>query len=119
MRVAAVQLTSTPDKERNLADRRRRSIAAAADAGAELIALPELFNGWGSARELRELAEPLDGPTITLGPRRWRATAAIWLLAGQHHRAGRRRGPAREHVVPDRARTARSSRPTARSTCST
>jgi predicted amidohydrolase len=80
VRVAAVQLTSTPDKERNLATA-GALIAAAADAGAELIALPELFNGWGSARELQELAEPLDGPTIT-----WARSLArdlgVWLLAG-------------------------------------
>ncbi|MGZ4691084.1 MAG: carbon-nitrogen hydrolase family protein [Acidimicrobiia bacterium] len=80
MRVAAIQLTSTPDKERNLAAS-GALIGAAADAGAELVALPELFNGWGSARELRELAEPLDGPTLT-----WARSLArdrgIWLLAG-------------------------------------
>ncbi len=49
MRVAAVQLTSTPDKARNLkvAD---ELVAGAAGAGAQLVALPELFNCWGSAR---------------------------------------------------------------------
>lgn len=80
MRVAAVQLTSTPDKERNLATA-GALIAAAADAGAELIALPELFNGWGSARELRELAEPLDGPTI-MWARGLARDRGIWLVAG-------------------------------------
>ena len=77
MRVAAVQLTSTPDKERNLATA-AQLIAEAADAGAELVALPELFNCWGSARELREGAEPLDGPTIT-----WARTLAT---TREHHR---------------------------------
>lgn len=80
MRVAAIQLTSTPDKARNLGAA-GVLIDAAADSGAELVALPELFNLWGSARELREGAEPLDGPTIT-----WARTRAqthrIWLLAG-------------------------------------
>lgn len=80
MRVAAVQMTSTPDKDRNLATA-NPLIAEAADAGAELVALPELFNLWGSARELREGAEPLDGSTIT-----WAQEVAsaqkITLLAG-------------------------------------
>jgi deaminated glutathione amidase len=80
VRVAAVQLTSTPDKARNLkvAD---ELVLGAADAGAELVALPELFNCWGSARELREAAEPLDGPTITWA-RELAARRGIWLLAG-------------------------------------
>jgi predicted amidohydrolase len=80
MRVAAVQLTSTPDRARNL-----RAAGAlvdgAVDAGAGLVALPELFNGWGSAEELRAGAEPLDGPTVE-----WARALAqrhgIWLLAG-------------------------------------
>lgn len=80
MRVAAVQLTSIPDKARNLTVA-GGLIDAAADAGAELVALPELFNCWGSARELHDAAEPLDGPTIT-----WARIRAqdhgIWLLAG-------------------------------------
>jgi predicted amidohydrolase len=80
VRVAAVQLTSTPDKARNLkvAD---ELVVGAADAGAELVALPELFNCWGSARELRDAAEPLDGPTITWA-RELAAQRGIWLLAG-------------------------------------
>jgi predicted amidohydrolase len=80
MRVAAIQLTSTPDKERNLAVA-AALVGAAADAGAELIALPELFNCWGSARELHDAAEPLDGPTITAA-RSWAGDRGIWLLAG-------------------------------------
>jgi predicted amidohydrolase len=80
MRVAAIQLTSTPDKERNLATA-GSLINRAAGAGAELIALPELFNCWGSARELREAAEPLDGPTITWA-RTLAAELGVWLLAG-------------------------------------
>jgi predicted amidohydrolase len=80
MRVAAVQLTSTPDKARNL-DAAGSLIAGAADAGAELVVLPELFNRWGSAKELREGAEPLDGPTITWA-RELTRERGIWLVAG-------------------------------------
>ena len=80
MRVAAVQMCSTPDKQGNL-DRAGQLVAGAADAGAQLVALPELFNLWGSARELRDAAEPLDGPSITWA--RETATAhGITLLAG-------------------------------------
>lgn len=80
MRVAAVQLTSTPDRARNLAIA-GELIDEAADAGAALIALPELFNGWGSAKQLREGAESLDGPTITWVRERARRHQ-VWLLAG-------------------------------------
>jgi len=80
MRVAAVQMTSIPDKERNLATA-GTLIAEAADAGAELVALPELFNLWGSARELREGAEPLDGPTIAWA-QEIATTRKVTLLAG-------------------------------------
>ena len=80
MRVAAVQMTSIPDKERNLATA-SALIAEAADAGADLVALPELFNLWGSARELREGAELLDGPTITWA-REIAVARRITLLAG-------------------------------------
>jgi deaminated glutathione amidase len=80
MRVAAVQMCSTPDVARNVA-RAESLIAEAVGAGATFVALPELFNRWGSAAELREGAEPLDGPTLT----RLREVArghAITLLAG-------------------------------------
>jgi predicted amidohydrolase len=80
MRVAAVQLTSTPDKARNL-EAAASLVAGAAGAGAELVVLPELFNQWGSARELRDGAETLDGPTITRA-RELARRHAIWLVAG-------------------------------------
>ena len=80
MRVAAVQMTSTPDKDRNLAAA-EKLIAEAAESGAEFVALPELFNLWGSGAQIREGAEPLDGPTLT-----WACELAssrrITLLAG-------------------------------------
>ena len=36
----------------------------AAHAGAELIVLPEKWRSMGSEQQLRESAEPLDGPTV-------------------------------------------------------
>jgi predicted amidohydrolase len=64
VRVAAVQLTSTADRERNLATADRLTRAAAA-AGAELVVLPEKWPVLGTPEETAAGAEPLDGPTLT------------------------------------------------------
>ena len=80
MRAAAVQLTSTPDRDRNLeaADRLTR---AAAQAGATLVVLPEKWAVLGTPEQTAAGAEPLDGPALT-----WAAGAArelgIDLIAG-------------------------------------
>ncbi len=80
MRVAAVQLTSTADRARNL-EIAAKHIAGAAGDGARLIVLPEMFNVLGAAEVLRASAEPLDGPSL-----RWASEQAkrhnIWLVAG-------------------------------------
>jgi predicted amidohydrolase len=80
MRVAAVQLTSTADKERNRAAA-GRLVRAAAAGGARLVVLPEMFNVLGEPEVLRAGAEPLDGPTA-----RWAGELArelgLWLVAG-------------------------------------
>jgi predicted amidohydrolase len=80
MRVAAVQLNSTGDKRRNL-DAAARLVAAAADEGAELVALPEKWNLLAAGDELAAGAEPLDGPTLTQA-RGWARELGIHLLAG-------------------------------------
>ena len=92
MRVAAVQLTSTADRERNLATADRLTRAAAA-AGAELVVLPEKWAVLGTPEETAAGAEPLDGPTLTWA----RATArelGIDLVAGSiaERVAGRGKG---------------------------
>ena len=79
MRVAAVQMCSTPDKDRNLATAAKLA-GEAADAGATLVALPELWNRWGRAAELREGAEPLDGPSLTWA-REFARTRRVTLLS--------------------------------------
>jgi deaminated glutathione amidase len=80
VRAAAVQLTSTADRERNLATADRLTRAAAA-AGAELVVLPEKWAVLGSPEETAAGAEPFDGPAL-----RWARAAArelgIDLLAG-------------------------------------
>jgi predicted amidohydrolase len=64
VRVAAVQLTSTADRERNLATADRLTRAAAA-AGAELVVLPEKWPVLGTPEETAAGAEPFDGPALT------------------------------------------------------
>jgi deaminated glutathione amidase len=80
MRVAAVQLNSTADLDRNLEQADRFTRAAASD-GAQLVVLPEKWSALGRGELLRAAAQPLDGPAI-----RWaRAVArelAIDVVAG-------------------------------------
>ena len=63
MRAAAVQLTSTADRQRNLATADRLTRAAAA-AGAELVVLPEKGAVLGTPEETVAGAEPFDGPAL-------------------------------------------------------
>ena len=63
MRVAAVQLTSTADRERNLATADRLT-RAAAGSGAELVLLPEKWNVLGTEEDVANGAEPFDGPAL-------------------------------------------------------
>ena len=80
MRVAAVQLNSNGEKERNLAAAERQ-VRAAAAAGAEFVALPEKWNLLAGGEELVAGAEPLDGPSLTAA-RGWAGDLGIHLLAG-------------------------------------
>ncbi|NDJ59537.1 MAG: carbon-nitrogen hydrolase family protein [Chloroflexi bacterium] len=73
LKVAAVQMDATPAPLTDRLGRAADLIAEAAGAGAQLVALPELFNtGYTYADSNYAAAEPTDGPTI-----RWmRAQAA-------------------------------------------
>ena len=102
MRVAAVQLTSTADRERNLATADRLTRAAAA-AGAELVLLPEKWAVLGTPEETAAGAEPFDGPALS-----WARDAArelgIDLVAGSiaERVPGREKGSNTSvHVGPD------------------
>ncbi len=55
-------MSSTPEKAENLGTA-ERLIRSAVAAGAELVALPELFSCHGLERAYRENAEPVPGPT--------------------------------------------------------
>jgi deaminated glutathione amidase len=102
VRAAAVQMSSTDDKQRNLAAAERLVRAAAAD-GSTLVVLPEKFNVIGTREHLADGAEPLDGPTIA-----WAAGLArelgIDLVAGSiaERREGREKlSNTSVHVGPD------------------
>lgn len=102
MRAAAVQMNSNQDKQRNVATAERLVRAAAGD-GCTLVVLPEKFNAIGTEAQLREAAEPLDGPTVA-----WACELArelgIDLVAGSiaEHRPDRDRlSNTCVHVGPD------------------
>ena len=80
MRVAAVQLNSTGEKERNLAAA-ERLVRDAAATGAEFVALPEKWNLLAGGDEIAAGAEPLDGPSLSAA-REWARDLGIHLLAG-------------------------------------
>ncbi len=82
MKIAAVQMVSTPDVERNL-DAARRLIAEAAGAGAQLVALPEYFCLMGrTERDKLAIAEaPGDGPIQAMLSNAARAHG-VWLIGG-------------------------------------
>ena len=64
LRAAAVQLTATPDKARNLQTADRLVRVAVAD-GAALVLLPEKWMVLGRGADVLAGAEPLDGPAVT------------------------------------------------------
>jgi len=80
LRAAAIQLNATADPAENLVVADRLTRAAAAE-GAQLIVLPEKWTAMGSEQQLREAAEPLDGPAV-----RWAREVAgelgVELIAG-------------------------------------
>ncbi|MCU0967475.1 MAG: carbon-nitrogen hydrolase family protein [Rubrivivax sp.] len=87
MKVAAVQMVSTPDVARNL-DAAARLIGEAAAAGAGLVALPEYFCLMGRDGDKVVHAEPADGGPI----QHMLADAArrhgVWILGGTIPAAG-------------------------------
>ncbi len=82
MRIAAVQMVSTPDVERNL-DAARRLVAQAAADGAALVALPEYFCllGRGERDKLGLAETPGDGP-IQRALSGMARENRVWLIGG-------------------------------------
>ncbi len=102
LRAAAVQLRSTPDRERNLrtAD---RLVREAAGRGASLVVLPEKWSVLGTPEQTAAGAEPLDGPALTWA-RAIAAEIGIDLVAGSiaERVDGAERGRYTSvHVAPD------------------
>ncbi len=102
MRVAAVQLNSTADFDRNLERADRFTRAAAAD-GAQLVVLPEKWSALGRGAALQAGAQALGGPAIA-----WARAVArelgIDLVAGsisERAGAGAKLRNTSVHVGPD------------------
>jgi deaminated glutathione amidase len=81
LRIACVQLTSRADKAANL-ERAESLVARAAAGGADLIVLPEKWNGIGDADRLRALAEPLDGGESVEALRAWAQRHGVSIVGG-------------------------------------
>jgi predicted amidohydrolase len=80
IRVACVQLTSGRDKAANL-ETAERLVARAAATGADVVVLPEKWNGIGDAETVRALAEPLAGESVS-AMAEWARTHGITLVGG-------------------------------------
>jgi predicted amidohydrolase len=83
MRVAVVQMTSTDDVDANLATA-AKFVAAAAEQGAELVALPENFAFLRRDDAPIPCAQPLDGSIVT-ALRGWARAHRVWLVGGTFH----------------------------------
>jgi predicted amidohydrolase len=103
MRVAAVQLNSTEDKDRNIATADRLTRAAAAD-GATLVLLPEKFNVLGTHEGYLRGAETLESGQAVDWARATARELGIDLVAGSivERREGREKlGNTSIHFGPD------------------
>ncbi len=101
LRVALVQLRPADgDKARNLAAA-GAAVAAAARAGAGLVVLPEYALTGFPAERMRELAEPLDGPSVAAF-RRMAADSGVCLVANLARLgAGAERGTTADDATHD------------------
>jgi len=81
IRVACVQLTSRADKAANL-ERAEALVERAAAAGADVVVLPEKWNGIGGADVLHAIAEPLDGGESVEAMADWARRHGITLVGG-------------------------------------
>jgi deaminated glutathione amidase len=80
IQAAAIQLNASGTRHQNVA-KALQMVTEAAAAGAQLIVLPELFNGYGDLGPVIQQAEPIPGPTSER-LRRCAEEHSIWLVAG-------------------------------------
>jgi predicted amidohydrolase len=81
MRAGIIQLNAGGDDVDGNVDVAMRLVEQAAEGGADLAVLPELFAYYGSQRRMRELAEPLGGP-ITSRLSEIARERRLWVLGG-------------------------------------
>jgi predicted amidohydrolase len=81
LRVACVQFNSSPSKADNL-ERMEPLVARAAATGADLVLLPDKWNGLGSHEILLDVAEPLEGGETVEAMSGWARTHGITLVGG-------------------------------------
>jgi predicted amidohydrolase len=100
LRVGAVQLNARADRAANLAAADR--LVQAAARGAQLVLLPEKWTVLGSGAQLREGAEPIDGPAISWA-RECARELALELVAGSFVERGAdgRLHNTSVHISPD------------------
>src|SRR5205085_2582050 len=80
IQAAAIQLNASGSREENVA-KAVQMVERAAASGAQLVVLPELFNGYGDLGPVVEHAEPIPGPTSER-LRRCAQEQGVWLVAG-------------------------------------
>jgi predicted amidohydrolase len=80
MTVAAIQMSSTPEKMENL-ETAKGLISEAVAAEAELVALPELWSCHGLEKVYKDNAEPIPGPTTDFLGKLARELG-VWVLGG-------------------------------------
>src|ERR1044072_4428574 len=81
LRVACVQMTSGPEKAPNL-EKAEKLVARAASTGADVVVLPEKWNGIGAADALHAAAEPLEGGETVEAMAGWARVHGITLVGG-------------------------------------
>ncbi|HEY5659274.1 MAG TPA: carbon-nitrogen hydrolase family protein [Gaiellaceae bacterium] len=81
IRVACVQMTSRTDRAANL-ETAARLVAQAAATGADVVVLPEKWNGIGDSAFYHETAEPLEGGESVTAMSEWARTHGITLVGG-------------------------------------
>lgn len=81
LRIACVQICSSGSKAENL-ERMEALVARAAATGADLVLLPEKWNGIGTHEIVQEVAEPLDGGESVAAMSAWASQHGITLVGG-------------------------------------